>query len=563
MFKFRKRAREPLADVRSAKRWLASLPANDPLVVQRELLGRLDALSGRTARRTPGRLAAVFAVDAQTDGLVRTLMTQYAGHAVRSTKIENQLWHALFDLTRSYLQCYAAFAREITDNAEHGKWTALLPELITRQIGHMGQDAKIRLYRCERWIPAKWAELHAAFTRACALQIERKPLQLGATRGPTTNEREYLSTLLLLQGDPGNLTPRQIEWFATQLDEWCRSLRLTVEAKAPATFCVDLASSVGLKRRPLGALEGRVLFVDLRPVQALLLQNRAELEHALKNDPRSDLARQQREQLDLFNKLASRLDPEFKPMARRGERIAARGAVDAIVGFGNISAFLADDESMASSQLNARRSFANTMDIAVFGRSRVEPDNRVEIARRRLVAFAARGGPWELKDISVSGFRLHAPMSVATEITLSMLVAIHRRGDDPWVLGIVRRMRRLSADNAEIGLQLIANSFTTAELVERRASRDADYSVDGEQRPAGRRFRGLYLSFTRRAGEPAVQSLIVPPVEYQPAKRYLLQLVDSALTIRYGRLLEQHSDWVWTVIEPQEPGAAASGGPMP
>jgi hypothetical protein len=60
-----------------------------------------------------------------------------------------------------------------------------------------------------------------------------------------------------------------------------------------------------------------------------------------------------------------------------------------------------------------------------------------------------------------------------------------------------------------------------------------------------------------------VQSLIVPPVEYQPAKRYLLQLVDSALTIRYGRLLEQHSDWVWTVIEPQEPGAAASIGPMP
>ena len=119
-------------------------------------------------------------------------------------------------------------------------------------------------------------------------------------------------------------------------------------------------------------------------------------------------------------------------------------------------------------------------------------------------------------------------------------------GENSWALGIVRRMRRLSADNAEIGLQLIANTLTAANLIEQRKARDADYSVDGEHDPlAGRRFGCLFLSYSRRAGEPAVQSLIIPPVEYQSSRRYTLQaphslrsgmdVCSNSTTIGYGR----------------------------
>ncbi len=209
------RSQAPLRDARSAQRWLATLPFNDPLVVQREVVTALGAAAERTARRTPSVLAAVFRVDAQTTALARTLMTQYAEIANRSSKIESQLWHALFDLTQGFLACYAAFAREIVDHGHHSRWQTLLPELIARQIVHLGRDAKIRLYRCEPWIPAKWAELHAVFTRACSLQFERQPLLLAPGAGPTTIEREYLIALFLQQADPGNMTPRQIEWVAS------------------------------------------------------------------------------------------------------------------------------------------------------------------------------------------------------------------------------------------------------------------------------------------------------------------------------------------------------------
>lgn len=559
MFRIRKPSGGPFGDVRHAHRWLASLPTNDPLFVQRELQKELALLAGRTAIRTPGVLAAVFSVDTRTTGLVKTLMAQYADLPNRSSKVEDQLWRGLFDLQQSFQACYAAFAREISDHRHHNRWMALLPELIARQLIHLAHDARIRLYRCEPWIPAKWAELHAVFSRAYSLHFERKPLLIDPTVDPSTIEREYLAALCLQHADPCNMTPRQIEWTAAQLDEWCRPLRLTLEPQTAATFVVDLATNAGLKRRSVGPLEGRVLFVDVRPLHALLLQKRIELEQAVKNEPRSEKSMHQRGELELFVKLASRFDPEFRPLSRRGERIPASGAVDAIVGFTNISGYLSADRGLLSNELPAGRNFANTMDLAVFGRTRVEPDNRAESARRRLSAYAAPGGPWEMKDMSVSGFRLHAPMSVATDVTLSMLVGIHRRGEDTWVMGIVRRMRRLSADNAEIGLQLIANALTSAHLVEQRKARDADYAVDGDTAHlTGRRFRCLYLSFNRKVGEPAVQSLIVPPGEYRQSRRYTLELPEMARTIRYGRLLEQHSDWAWTVVELLEPDVPAA-----
>jgi len=560
MFRFRKKPLGPFDDAKSVKRWIASLPVNDPLAVQRELLPELRRLAERTARRTPSGLAAVFIVDTKTNCVVRTLMAQYAEHANRSSKIENQLWRALFDLTQGFQSCYAAFAREIADHAQHGKSQALLPELIARQLVHLGHDAKIRLYRCEPWIPAKWSELHATFTRARSLKLERQPIVLNAKRGATTIEREYLAVLLLLLADPGNLMPRQVEWVAAQLHEWCQPLRLTVEARAALTFYVDLAGSAGLRRRALGPLDGRILFVDTRPLHAQLVQKRAELEKSALTDRRSERAHRQRAQLDLFERIASRIDPEFKPVARRGDRTPASGTVDTIIGFNNITGFLRDSRNSPTAEFDAGRSFANTMDLAVFGRTRTEPDTRFEYARRRLAAFSAPGGPWEMKDISASGFRLYAPMSVATEVTLSMLVAINRGGQDAWVMGIVRRMRRLSADRADIGLQLIANTLISADLVLQRKADDVNCAVgDGQAAVAGHRFRGLFLAFERRAGDPPVQSLIIPPAEYQPAKRYTLRLPGAACPIRYGRLLERHSDWLWTVVELLEPDAAAAG----
>ena len=158
-----------------------------------------------------------------------------------------------------------------------------------------------------------------------------------------------------------------------------------------------------------------------------------------------------------MSKLASQVDPEFKPFARRGERTSAAGIVDAIVGFAKISSYLREEERLPMPSLEPGNSFGGTMELAVFGRARNETDRKVEQAQRRLDTYAASGGPWEVKDVSQTGFRLLAPMSIANAVTLGTLAAIRPQGQRVWALGIVRRMRRLTSDRAEIGLQIIAN----------------------------------------------------------------------------------------------------------
>jgi hypothetical protein len=422
--------------------------------------------------------------------------------------------------------------------------------LIARQIIHQGLDAKIRLYRYEQWIPARWVDLHALFQMACTAQIERQPVAVLAGSVLTTIEQEYLRVLLLQLMNAGNLSPRHVEWVCEQLSEWCAPLRLSIEASTVTSFYVDLGSRTGLKRRGPNPLEGRVVFLDTRPLHAVLMQNVVMLEQKVRNDPLSERASRRAEQLNLLTKLASQVDPEFRPVARRGERTSASGSVDAIVGFAKITGFLRDDEIGALASSGARAgSFGDTLEIATFGRLRNENARALEVVRRRLATFAAPGGAWEIRDVSQTGYRLVAPMTIISSMTLGTLTAIRGQSDALWMLGIVRRMKRLTTDRAEIGLQIIANNLVGVELAEQKRG-DADYSIDGEvPTVSSRRFHGLFLTLKKRESESAVQTLIVPAGEYQPGKRLRMSVAKTSNSIAFGRLLEQQPDWIWATIE--------------
>src|SRR5271167_2449390 len=563
MFGFGKTIKDPLADAKTAERWLGLFPTNDPLAMHGAVLAELGRLTERDAKRTPARLEAVFLADRCTDPLRKTVTAQYLEHGNRSTRVENQLWQALFDLTQGFLLCYQAFAREVAEHAQSNKWQSLLPELIARQIVHQGLDAKVRLFRYEQWIPAKWTDLHALFQMACTAQLERQAVAVLSDGGLTTIEQEYLRVLVLQLMNSGNLTPRHLEWVAEQLAEWCAPLRLTLESSTVTSFYVDLGARTGLKRRAPQPLEGRVLFLDTRPLHAVLMQNVVMLDQKVRNNPLSDRTPRRADQLNLLSKLASQVDPEFKPFARRGERTTAEGSVDAILGFTRIAGFLREEE--VEPYIEGRRSpstFGDTIEIATFGRMRNENLRAQDVARRRLASFAAPGGAWDIRDISRTGFRLVAPMSVINAVTLGTLAAIRAQSQVRWTLGIVRRMKRLTTERAEIGLQVIANNLVGVELAEPKKG-EPEYSADGEVTVSNRRFNGLFLSLHKRDGETAVQTLVVPPGEYQPGKRLHMSAAQSSQRIAFGRVLEQHPDWVWATVEPQSPAPQAATSAAP
>jgi hypothetical protein len=561
MFGIGRSTKDPLAERRSAERWLATFSPSDPLAAHAALLTELGVAAERDAPRTPARLEALFHLDTLTEPMRRGLTTQYLDHGNRSTRVESQLWQAMFDLTQAFLNCYNGYAREYSGRAPTGRWQSLLPELIARQVVHEGIDAKIRLYRYEQWIPARWGELHGMFQTACTAQIERVPVGALADGTLTTIEQEYLRVLLLLLMNAGNLSPKHVQWVAEHLTEWCAPLRLTLEAPGVSSFYVDVGDRAGLRRRSNESpLEGRILFLDTRPLHAMLMQNVVMLEQKVRSEPLSDKMSRRADQLTLVTKLAAQVDPEFRPVARRGERQSASGNVDAIVGFARISGFLRDEETAPIVEQRRTGSYGDTMEIATFGHLRNEAARQQEMARRRLATFAAQGGPWEVRDVSQTGFRLVAPMSAASALTLGTLAAIRPQGESLWTLGIVRRMKRLTAERAETGLQIIANTLVGVELSSVRRG-EADYSVDGEvPTVSGRRFHGLFLSLRKRGTDSSIQTLIVPAGEYQPGKRLNMSVGSSTHPIAFGRLLEQQTDWVWATVETFDPALSKANG---
>jgi len=544
--------RDPLADARTAQRWMSSGLSSDTLAMHGELMAALARISAPAAKLTRRRLAALFVVDAHADQLFRSLTAQYIEHANRSAKIERQLWTALSDLTNAFLTAYQAYAHEVEQRAS--RWQTQLAELLCRQIVHRGRDAKARLYRYESWMPGKWAELHGLLAMATSRQLERHPVQLVPERAATTIEHQYLMILALQLIDTGNLTPRQIEQVWQELDGWCAQLRLSLAPKTVTSFYVDLAGREGLRRRTHGALEGSVLFVDTHSLHALMQQQQASLQHEIRSHSRfADTARMA-EQLSLLNRFAVKVDPDYKPLARRGEREAISGEADAIVGLTKIASYLREEDRDPDFQLQADHSYGRSTDIAVFGRFRSEGDRQVELARHRLAQYAA-AGPWEMKDMSATGFRLIAPMKSASVFPIGMLVAIRPSLDAKWTLGIVRRMRRQTSDRTEVGLQVVASSIAGVDLIEQRRSAGADYMVNGEEGLInGRSYVALFLTLKRSDSNPGVQSLIVPASEYQQGKRLTLVTSKAIYRVVLGGPIEQQPEWVWTAVEPQEIG---------
>ncbi len=302
-----------------------------------------------------------------------------------------------------------------------------------------------------------------------------------------------------------------------------------------------------------------MLFVDTQPLHALLTQSRVALEQAARDKPRSDEAKRATQKLAMLAKFAAKVDPDYKPFPRNGERVPASDTVDAIAGLARIAGFLREEDRDPNFEAYAGKSFGGALELAVFGRVRNETDRRVELARHRLSQYAAPGGPWETRDVSSTGFKLIAPAGSAGTFAIGTLVAIRTLGKKEWTLGVVRRLKRPTADRTEVGLQRIASEIAGVDLVEQRRSAETDYSVDGDGGLiSGRSFVALFLVLRKRDGTPAAQSLMLPVSEYQSGKRLTLVMSKGIFRVVLGGAIEQQPDWVWTAVEAQELGTQLS-----
>ena len=160
---------------------------------------------------------------------------------------------------------------------------------------------------------------------------------------------------------------------------------------------------------------------------------------------------------------------------------------------------------------------------------------------------------WQVKDRSVAGLRIAASGGIGQALALGGArgrAAIAISSD--WVLGVVRRLNKVSNDEVEAGMSIIADRVVPVTLhAVRQAKDDMGFVVDGiDVSTMGARFHGLYLPPPSRPDKPlAVKTLIVPTQEYSEGRSVMLTTGRSVYTVALRHLVEQRAEWSWAAIQ--------------
>jgi hypothetical protein len=428
-----------------------------------------------------------------------------------------------------------------------------LPLLFVRLVHFHGTDAKMRVFKYERWIPAKWIELHQTYLRACEMQCDRQAMALpaaGSAAQPWSVEQEYLYVLLVHQLNTGNLSPTEIDWASSQLRAWSRRLSLEQIPKSMDGFFVDLAGREGMVRRTGNDRGSMLRYLDTSPLSEGMQRAINALRDAEMTD-QGPVAVINQQRLGVLRKIQPMMSPALLPELRRDPRVAV--AISARVRIG-LSRICQDLTAKASDEASGEPN-ASTEQIEVYpvaGAPRVKRKTQVDDDSLAASLSSWSDPMWEVKDRSVAGLRIAATGGIGQSLTLGALVAVRQSDVDGWLLGVVRRLNKLSNEEVEAGVNIIAERMVAVTLAaKRRASEDMGYIVNGfDMSTMGERFEGLYLPPPSRPDKPlAMKTVIVPSSEYQEGRNVLLTTAHSVYTVSMRHLVEQRPDWSWATIQ--------------
>ena len=546
-------ASDPVVSPKAAAGWLREMPSLD-IVARQQLVVR--ALEGMRQSRRPvdfSRAHALQYLDAALGADRRQLFKQYVESLESKPKVSERLWQASLDLAQGFIAAYQHVLETALAPSSFGRWKPQVPILFARLVHYYGTDAKLRVCKHEHWIPAKWVELHRTYMRASELGVERVATALGGNHGSGTQwsvEQEYVYALLVHQLNSGNLSPANLDWAVSQIRTWSRRLELAALPKTMEGFFVDLAGRTGLLRRT-GQDSGAMLrYLDTTALAEQLDMTLAALRHSEETD-QGPVGPINQQRALILDKARAAIAPNLNTDMRRDPRTPCVVAARVRIGLPRILHELSKPPGDAD---RADSVVGNNEQIELYAvagpvRATRPVTDEADTLSASLATFS--DPVWQVKDRSVAGLRIYAGSGVGQSLTLGALVGVRQSDVSGWVLGVVRRLNKLSTDEVEAGVSLIAERVVPVTLnAKREVKQDMGIVVNGfDASLLGPKIEGLYLPPPSRPDKPlVVKTLIIPTHEYAEGRKIILTTGRSLYTVAMRQLVEQRADWSWIAI---------------
>ena len=544
---------DPLQSPRAVSAWLRHLPPLDVMARQHRVMGIFDEM--RQSRRPidANRVAAIQFLDTALGADRRQMMKQFVENVDRAARVADRAWQAAQELSQGFVYAYQASLERALSDPGNPRWKSLMPQVFARLLHYHGTDAKLRVFRHERWIPAKWTGLHQVYARASELGIDRVAVALtsagpGATQWSA--EQEYTYVLLVQQLGTGNLLPAEIDWASAQLRAWGRKLEFETLPKSTEGFYVDLTSKRGLVRRTGGESGPLIRYLDTTPLFDQLERAIHALWQTQIGEPGNG-AVVTMQRIGILEKVRPVVAPNLHGDLRKSPRVPVTVAAKVRVGLARICAELA--QRHAPEPANDPDAGSEQIEVfAVADSPRTKPRivNENDSLAVSIGSFADPG--WQVKDRSVAGLRIAASGGIGQSLVLGALVAVRQSDASDWVLGAVRRLNKVSNDEVEAGVSIIAERIVPITVHAKRAAQDdLGMVVNGvDVSMMGSRFDALYLPPPSRPEKPlAVKTVIVPTSEYADGRNLILTTGNSIYTVALRHLVEQRADWSWAAFQ--------------
>jgi len=413
----------PLADPKEAKRMLDALPAGDPVKALDELMHWMESVATLEGFKPEARIQLLFKLDDVAQPHVRKLAKDYFTAGRPSRFQENRLWTALHGYWKQAGYAYARSVDQFVQNAKGADAAkAQLPLLLVRTLRSFAQQIKWMHMRYGPIELGSWGVFSSVYAFAEVKQIAQSKVTVypGAA-GESTPQLEFLKGAMFSASGPDGMLPLEVE-LAERLIGALAPRFVLANAPAPGlAFWLDLAQAMSparLSRAPepaqglrcFGAGAALAEVHDL--AEKILVGGQIPPEVNLGGSYEPHVALEVMRHLHLY----------WSPQApeRKTQRHPVKSRLSVTYGYEGVVGVLGGSDSLDFDNQNSES--------------------------------------WIVENVSAGGFGAVVPQLKGDWLRVGALLAMQPEGGSNWVLGLIRRVNKVTGQQARVGIETLSKT---------------------------------------------------------------------------------------------------------
>jgi len=409
----------PFADPKEARRLLEALPAADPLKALEELAHWHESLATAEGFRPDTRIQALFLVDEAAQPRLRKVARDYLTAARPSRFQENRMWTHVCEYWR---QAGIAYARSVDAVAQGAKGAdaakPLLPLLVVRDLRALAQQMKWLHLRYGPIDPGQWRTLNAVYAFAESRGIaDAKTAIYPGIAGETSPRQELLRALVLMTSSPDSLLPLEVDLVERLIGDFVAGFELANAAAKTSSHWIDLAQAMPPQRLARAPVPSPGLrFFSAGPALA-------ELE-----------------------RMAQRIQTTRQLAGALAELVEPEAGIELLRHLAMHWAPLPPERQHPRHNVKSRLSIVHGLDgvMAALGAGADGEKGEAE--------------SWIVENVSAGGFGAVVPQLKSDWLKIGRLIGMQPDGGNNWVVGMIRRVSKISAQEARVGIQTLSRA---------------------------------------------------------------------------------------------------------